>query len=106
MELARGHSPLPVVGKRPPEGTPELGVILAAGTVQRLADRLNTLPDFFRRLVLDKTGITEAYQFSIGVTSWENVIGDVEEQCGLKFESRRATVDTLVIDHIEKPSAN
>jgi uncharacterized protein (TIGR03435 family) len=106
IEASRGPSTLPVVGKRPSQGTPEVGAILVQGTVQRLADRLNALPDYFRRPVLDKTGITEVYQFSIGITSWENGMADVEEQSGLKFEPRKATMDTLVIDHIEKPSAN
>jgi uncharacterized protein (TIGR03435 family) len=81
--------------------------VLALGTVQNLVDRLNTYAgSYLGRPVLDKTGIKEIYQFSIGVTSWENVTADVAEQTGLKCESRKAVMDTLVIDHIEKPSAN
>jgi uncharacterized protein (TIGR03435 family) len=30
----------------------------------------------------------------------------VQEQLGLKLEPGRAPIDVLVIDHIEKPSAN
>jgi uncharacterized protein (TIGR03435 family) len=30
----------------------------------------------------------------------------LQEQLGLKLESRRAPVDYLVLDHVEKPSAN
>lgn len=30
----------------------------------------------------------------------------LQERLGLKLESRKAPVDVLVIDHIEKPSAN
>jgi len=30
----------------------------------------------------------------------------VVDSLGLKLESSKATVETLVIDHIEKPSAN
>jgi uncharacterized protein (TIGR03435 family) len=30
----------------------------------------------------------------------------IKEQLGLRLASRRAPVDVLVIDHVEKPSAN
>jgi uncharacterized protein (TIGR03435 family) len=30
----------------------------------------------------------------------------VQEQLGLKLESARAPVEVIVIDHVEKPSAN
>jgi uncharacterized protein (TIGR03435 family) len=30
----------------------------------------------------------------------------MQEQLGLKLESTKAPVDVLVIDHVEKPSAN
>jgi uncharacterized protein (TIGR03435 family) len=107
MQERLGDSNVPVVGTRPPAGTPEVGVVLTLGTVQNLADRLNTyVGTYLGRPVLDKTGINEVYQFTIGVTSWENVMADVAEQTGLKCESRKAVMDTLVIDHIEKPSAN
>jgi uncharacterized protein (TIGR03435 family) len=107
IQERRGDSTVPVVGTRPPEGTAELGVILTRGTVQNLADRLNSYAGaYLHRPVLDRTGITEVYQFTIGVTSWDNVMADVEEQTGLKCESRKAVMETLVIDHIEKPSPN
>lgn len=30
----------------------------------------------------------------------------IQEQLGLKLESRKAAVEVLVIDHVERPSAN
>jgi uncharacterized protein (TIGR03435 family) len=30
----------------------------------------------------------------------------IQEQLGLKLESQKAPVETLVIDHVEKPSEN
>ncbi len=35
-----------------------------------------------------------------------NLFTAVQDQLGLKFDTTKATVDTLVIDHIEKPSEN
>ena len=46
------------------------------------------------------------YQFSFAITSFDNVIADVEEQSGLKFVPQKAMMDILIVDHIEKPSGN
>jgi uncharacterized protein (TIGR03435 family) len=38
--------------------------------------------------------------------STSSIFTDIEKQLGLKLEADRAPVDTLVIDHAEKPSEN
>jgi uncharacterized protein (TIGR03435 family) len=60
------------------------------------------------RPVLDATGLTGAYSFKLpNSDSGEPSIFELlEERLGLKLESRRAPIDMLVIDHIEKPKAN
>jgi uncharacterized protein (TIGR03435 family) len=59
------------------------------------------------RPVLDMTGLKGTYLFNYWCDSPEDFrIGVIEDQLGLKLESRRAPVDVLVIDHIEKPSEN
>jgi uncharacterized protein (TIGR03435 family) len=35
-----------------------------------------------------------------------NIFSALQEQLGLKLEAKKGTVTVLVIDHIEKPSAN
>jgi uncharacterized protein (TIGR03435 family) len=56
--------------------------------------------------VLDKTGLPGVYLFDLVWDPDEDFMTAVEEQSGLKFESQKAAVDTIVIDHIEKPDAN
>jgi uncharacterized protein (TIGR03435 family) len=68
------------------------------------------------RTVVDKTGLTGRYDFSLRWTpdnlsdetnaEWPSILTAVEEQLGLKLESARFPVDTLVVDQIEMPSEN
>jgi uncharacterized protein (TIGR03435 family) len=68
------------------------------------------------RNVIDQTGLNGEYDFSL---RWAPDAGDgdsppdgpsiftaLQEQPGLKLESGKAPVDAIVIDHIERPSAN
>lgn len=81
-----------------------------------LADQLSYSLD---HPVIDKTGLTGKYDLDL---KWrpdnrppsDNSAGDdlpslftaVQEQLGLKLESSKGPVDTLVIDHIEMPTQN
>jgi uncharacterized protein (TIGR03435 family) len=70
--------------------------------------------------VLDMTGLEGRYDFLVdwrpyaGYDAPEGqrsdvvsmIIAGLQEQLGLKLESRKAPVDILVVDHIEKPSQN
>jgi uncharacterized protein (TIGR03435 family) len=73
------------------------------------------------RLVVDKTGLSGSYQVSLTFDRMAGLRGPdtappsdaapsvftaVQEQLGLKLESSRATRETLIIDHIERPSEN
>lgn len=77
------------------------------------------------RIVIDKTGLQGKYDLALAWSpedrsaNFTNVSADnaaappgpsiftaVKEQLGLKLESTKATVDVLVIDHIEAPSEN
>lgn len=75
------------------------------------------LHSFVGRIVVDKTGLTGRYDFSLRWTpdslsnseaaaEWPSLYTALEEQLGLKLEPARAPVDTLVVDHIEMPSEN
>ncbi len=79
------------------------------------------------RPVLDKTGLTGRYDFNLDFTPDDSQFGGrganvlpptdgsnvppnlytaLQEQAGLKLEAAKAQAQVMVIDHIEKPSAN
>jgi uncharacterized protein (TIGR03435 family) len=79
------------------------------------------------RTVVDKTGLAGKYDVALrwtpedshaAPTGAENATGErmqesglsiftaIQEQLGLKLISAKGPVETLVIDHIEKPDAN
>jgi uncharacterized protein (TIGR03435 family) len=73
------------------------------------------------RTILDRTGLTGNYDFTLrwspdnGATSASEGAQDdtlpsiftaVQEQLGLKLESTKAPASVLVIDHLERPSQN
>jgi uncharacterized protein (TIGR03435 family) len=89
---------------------------LSLATMESLAGEMRS---YFSvdRPVLDKTGLAGLYDIKLAATP-EFRLGDggepgdtdifsaVQSQLGLKLESRKADVEVLVVDHIEKPSAN
>jgi uncharacterized protein (TIGR03435 family) len=75
------------------------------GTMRRLADVLSAGPDLGRP-VLDKTGLKGTYLFYAEWDEGEEFLPALQQQLGLKLESQRGPVDNLVIDHIDKPTAN
>ena len=83
------------------------------------------------RLIVDQTGLSGVYDFTLKWTpegpqpamfkgdgggppqpkttdesSEPSLFTAMQEQLGLKLESRKAPVQVLVIDHVERPSAN
>lgn len=69
------------------------------------------------RPVVDKTGLTGTYDMHLDMgqpgqsaegptDSGASVFSAVQDQLGLKLESQKNPVETLVIDHIERPSPN
>jgi uncharacterized protein (TIGR03435 family) len=74
---------------------------------------------FLERPVVDKTGLTGTYNIRLTYTPNTranresdpdlndiNVFQAVEEQLGLKLEARKEMVEMLIVDRVEKPSAN
>jgi uncharacterized protein (TIGR03435 family) len=74
-------------------------------TMQQFTDSLSRNP-LFDRPVLNKTGLSGTYLISFEWGTDEDHKDAVEEQLGLKFESQKALMDSLVIEHIEKPDPN
>jgi len=72
-----------------------------------------------QRNVIDKTGLTGKYDINLKWTPTElqgkttatdnnapDLFTALQEQLGLKLEPSKGPVDTLVIDHVERPSEN
>jgi uncharacterized protein (TIGR03435 family) len=74
-----------------------------------------TLGGLLQKTVVDKTGLTSTYDFNL---RWSNNVSEAEgdagpslftalrEQMGLKLQSAKGPVDTLVVDHVEMPPGN
>jgi uncharacterized protein (TIGR03435 family) len=65
--------------------------------------------------VIDRTGLTGYFDFTLqfgrdwsagNPQSWPDIFTAIQEQLGLKLEKTRASIPVLVIDHIDKPTAN
>ena len=65
--------------------------------------------------IIDQTGLTGTYDFTLQIgrdwsstnpESWPDIFTAIQEQLGLKLDSTKASIPNLIIDHIEKPSAN
>lgn len=78
-----------------------------------------TLHYWTGRIVVDKTGLTGRYDFSLrwnhmrdpasaqsSDSSAPSIFTALQEQLGLKLEPMKYPVDTIVIDHLEPPSEN
>ncbi len=71
----------------------------------------NYLPDFAGRPVLDRTGLTGTYGIKLDFSRTEgddrpNIFTALQEQLGLRMEAGKASIEIVVIDHVEKPDAN
>jgi uncharacterized protein (TIGR03435 family) len=58
------------------------------------------------RPVIDKTGLQGLYLISFHWDEDDSFISALEDTTGLKFESQKAAMEFLTIDHIDKPSEN
>jgi len=83
-------------------------------TMQEFADFLTFLR--VHQPVIDKTGLEGRYKiavkFSIQPPGSDQVFEDpdletaLQQQLGLKLQTHKGTVKTLLVDHIERPTAN
>jgi uncharacterized protein (TIGR03435 family) len=116
LVLAKGGSKLKAVDKG--EGVR----VRASGTSQRM-DGKTTMEFLARqlsisagRLVVDRTGLTGDYEYTLEWTPDSAAAPDdspsvsiftaVQEQLGLKLEPAKAQVEMLIIEHAEMPAEN
>ncbi len=67
-------------------------------------------------VVVDKTGLTEHYDFRFvfaptdvgtgGEFSAPSIFTSLEKELGLKLEATKTPLECIIIDHIEPPSEN
>lgn len=78
-------------------------------TMAMFADRLI---DTVGRPVIDRTGLTGEFDFRVDYSIDDNpetglpIFIALQNQLGLKLESAKGPIETLVIEHAEKPSGN
>jgi len=101
-----------------PYGSPmqlDLGLIAAHGlTMEQLAQLLWTRREIGSKKVIDRTGLMGKYDFKLKWTpegdpddaGGASIFTAIQEQLGLKLEPVKAPMDVVVIDHVEKPTAN
>lgn len=99
---------------RKPNGDPAVRLTGDKTSMTRLADSLASLTG---RPVLDRTGLKGSFDFTMEYASEPDAPGSTpfsgpsmfsafQEQLGLKLDAAKAPVEVLVIDSVEKPSAN
>ena len=98
-----------------PDGSKIIRLIVENGSMQELVD---LYAKFMDRPVVDRTGLTDRYDFTMDYEANADAPGPFseltgpglfkafEEQAGLKWEATKGPVEILVIDHAERPSAN
>jgi len=128
--LAPGSEPPPTASLAcggifgmPSNATGHLHIGARNVTIGLLADSLTGFANDIDRQVLDRTGLTGAFDFTLewtpqlngplppGVNFQPDPNGPtfqeaLKEQLGLKLESQTGPVDVIVIDHVEPPSEN
>jgi uncharacterized protein (TIGR03435 family) len=87
-----------------------------AGKSASMADLADALSDEVGRKVIDKTALTGSADITLkwsdevaaeqGGPNVISIFTAVEEQLGLQLQPSKGPVDTLVIDHVEMPTAN
>lgn len=94
-------------------------LVMPARTMSTVARFIDLLSHYVDRPVLDQTGLTGAYEYAN--LNWEqfaeekradpmaaqsSVFAAIREQLGLKLEPRKDPIEVLIIDYVERPSAN
>jgi uncharacterized protein (TIGR03435 family) len=125
LVVAKGGSkltPTPADAKK--KGSLDMNSDASGNHMQASGIELNTVAKMLSfglgRIVIDKTGLVDLYDFTLTYTSDPDVASSaaasgpfgptiftaLEEQLGLRLESAKGPVPVLVIDSISRPSEN
>jgi uncharacterized protein (TIGR03435 family) len=121
MTIAKGGAKLKesAPDEKPSRENSAIGTVARAVTMKELAD---LIAGPLQMPVVDQTGLPGRYDFTLDFTpylpggeqvmkvTFDNnngiIIAAMQGELGLKLESKKETVDVLMIDHVEQPSAN
>lgn len=121
MTVAKGGSKMKeaAADEKPSRENTAISTIAKAITMRQFGDFISQP---LRMPVVDHTGLTGRYDFVLDftaylptgektmTTSFDNnngiILAAIQGELGLKLESHKLPVETYVIDHVEKPSAN
>jgi bla regulator protein BlaR1 len=92
-------------------------VMTLTATHDRMEDLAGILADQVHKPVVDRTGLTDSYDFQLkwqrdempgapGDASLPTLYTALQEQLGLRLESGKAPVDVVIIDEIHEPTEN
>ena len=121
--------PFPPDGTPPPPGAhlPRLMTndgrewTATAFAIPQFTHWLSRFEELNNRIVVDETGMTGNYDFVLSGVSMRNqmepgheasqapptsIFTALEEQLGLKLESRKAPVEVVIVEHAQQPSPN
>ena len=135
--IGTGRGPAGALAAPPPPGPLQPGAKIACGntrmgpsslasggiTMAQLASQLSQ-PMFANRTVIDKTGLTGAYELDLKFTpdqlpggapppgvpipnidpNGPNFFTAIQEQLGLKLDAQKGPVEVLVVDRVERPT--
>ncbi|HXS78165.1 MAG TPA: TIGR03435 family protein [Terracidiphilus sp.] len=128
IEVAKGGPRLTKTDRKPGEGTvfsmdPQIILKVRNASISDFAHGMQEA--ILDKPVVDQTGLRDRYDFDLKWTPDEGQLTPVpgaeihqdsnappglytaiQEQLGLRIESKKAAVDVLVIDHLEDPSPN
>ena len=79
---------------------------LFARSLSQLRSGLASSALLLDRPVVDRTGLHGIFSFRLAWNDDNDLMLALQDELGLRLESQKAEMDTLVIGHIEKPSAN
>jgi bla regulator protein blaR1 len=137
-KLKKSTGQIPPLGSNAPAGDGPRRGIFSNGhgelegvntSLDFFSDRLSRMPEVGSRVVIDRTGLTGNYSWTLKWTpettapafrgaddgapppppsdnAGPGLFTALQEQLGLKLEPQKGSVEVLVIDHLERPSAN
>jgi uncharacterized protein (TIGR03435 family) len=129
LVVAKGGPKFKEVSPTPPGQTPKPPMVMENGILTfngyPITGLAAVLSQVMGQTVVDKTGLTGRYEFTIPWTKSEvevttstptgdavnadsgpSIVTVLREKLGLRLESEKVPTDVIVIDHVEQPSPN
>jgi uncharacterized protein (TIGR03435 family) len=126
LTVAKGGPKFKEASPTLPGQTPKPPIVMANGILTfngyPIGGLAAVLSQVMGQTVVDKTGLTGKYEFTIpwkesefevtantpmdDADSGSSIVTVLQEQLGLRLERKKMPTDVIVIDHVEEPSSN